>query len=265
MENTIICRYLDDDQFDDMLSTSSLFFTHRDQIPEYEEGKLPDNIEMQIRYWSSQNHDAILKQQFSQFNSSCIISSYNEENILAKELQQTQEFLDKSFFSCWHISQKFNTEVMKGLGKSIAIKTSTNKLLKSFEKKGIMVQSGRIYYYTDLNEINALRRRNLLFSIPKIWQNENEFRILLPLYKSTEIFLYETYPEYRNKRRDKEYKMYKSLSENIINDEYSHGVLVPFDLRIISEIYLPTNKLEKFKKKLESTNLIKKTMTYGDR
>lgn len=262
MENAIIYRYLDEEQFEDMLSNSSLFFTHRDKIPEYEEGKLPKNIEMQIRYWASQNHNAILQQQFHQFHSSYIMSSYNEENILAKELQQTQEFLDKSFFCCWHMSEQFNVNVMKGLGKSIAIKTSTNKLLKNLYKKGIVVQSGKIHYYTDLNEINALRRRNLLFSIPKTWENENEFRILLPLFKSAEIFHYEAYPKYRTARSDKEYAMYQNLLNRIIHTEDTHGVQVPFDLRIISEIQLPVNKLKQFENKLKETNLISKTITY---
>lgn len=262
MNNEIIFRYLDVAQFRDMVENLSLFFIHRDQISQYEEGKLPENIETQIRYWANRNHFAILQQQFQKFNSSYILSSYNEEAIVQDEIRKTLNFLDLSFFSCWHLSKNFNQDVMRGLGKSIGIKTSKNKLLNLLLKKGIIVQSGKIYYYENLNNINALKRINLLFAVPKIFEGENEFRILLSLFKSMEIYQYENFPENRTKKRQKEYLMYKKLLNNIVYNEDIHGVRVPFDLRIISEIYMTSEIANQFNDLLLKNNLIKKIRIY---
>nr|DAI24290.1 MAG TPA: hypothetical protein [Caudoviricetes sp.] len=262
MGNEIIFRYLDVGQFIDIVDNLSLFFIHRDQISQYEEGKLPDNIETQIRYWARINHFAILQHQFQQFASDCVLSTYDEENIIQDEIRKTLNFLNLSFFSCWHLSKNFDKNVMQGLGKSIGIKTSKKKLLNSLFKKGIIVQSGKIFYYEDLNRINALKRLNLLFAIPKIFENENEFRILLPLFKSHEIYQYENFPKNQTIRRTKEYLMYKCLLKNIVYDENTHGVRVPFDLRIISEIYMSTEIVNQLHDLLTKNNLLKKIKIY---
>lgn len=271
MSDIILWRYLTFEQLEDILDTSTLFFTHRDKIPEYEEGKIPDNSAEQYRDWSEQCYAGV-KNMYSLMGVKTIASTYNSENIVQGELKKTKDFINNTYFVCFRKDKNFSQTAKEHLNKHLAIKISYSKLSTYWKNIGLYTISSDIYYTQNRNNINALKRLNLLLNIPNSWEDEQEFRILLPLYESSETFLYKNHLEdlkrsgispQDDEDKDlyiskKEYDLFRRLQSEIIEDENNHGVKVPFDTSIIEEIYIPIDKYDEYSKKYpEFTNKLR--------
>lgn len=259
MSDIILWRYLTFEQLEDMLDTSTLFFTHRDKITEYEEGRLPDNIENQYKDWTEKCFRSIKMMNFL-MGVKTVVSTYKCEDIVQGEIEKTKLFVNNTYFVCFRKDTSFSLETMKNLNKHLAIKISFSKLSKYWEKIGVYNISSDIYYVQNRNNINALERLSLLLNVPSIWENEQEFRILLPLLETSEECMYKMHLAYLQKEgispenddeKDlymsfKKYSMVQKLRSQVIEDENSYGVKVPFDTKIIDEIYVPEDQYYKY-------------------
>lgn len=271
MSDIILWRYLTFEQLEDILDTSTLFFTHRDQIPEYEEGKIPDNSAEQYREWAEQCYTGV-KIMHSLMGVETVASTYNLESIVQGEMKKTEDFINNTYFVCFRKDKFFSQTVKNALNKHLAIKISYSKLSTYWKNIGLYTISSDIYYTQNRNSINALKRLNLLLNVPNIWEDEQEFRILLPLNDDYKTYLYKVHLEDLEEKgilpeddddkdlymSKKEYDLFRRLQSEIIEDENNHGVKVPFDTSIIEEIYIPIDKYDEYSKKYpEFTNKLR--------
>lgn len=263
MDDITLWRYLTFEQFEDMLETSTLFFTHRDALPDYyEEGRIPDNIESQYKEWAEHCNTSI-KIMLSLTGTETIASTYNLENITKGEKEKTKQFINNTYFVCFRKDKNFSQIIKNNLNKHLAIKISYSKLSIYWKDIGVYTISSDIYYTKNKNNINALKRLNILLNVSSDWKDEKEFRILLPLYESDETYLYKLHledlkergisPENDEEQASymslKEYNMFRKLQSEIIKNEDCYGVKVPFDTNLIEEIYIPIDKYDKYSKK----------------
>lgn len=250
MNDFYIWKYMDFYKFESLVVDKKMFFTFKNYFESASEGKrttktLSQKVEelfaiaLSSLPLSPSDTSVIIndgthsiEQLISSSSGNTLIVS--DQKIHAKaQLQAIEQNLNKIGISCWTMETEFSetlwSKFVDSSSSGVAIKVKKNKLLSLFDENHIDYKAGAIKYLDFSTEsFSPWNEYNFLFHMEKRgYQDEKEFRVLIPMYKNHGMRAYEIMLKNLGETRQRsplDYEdLYETYKNNSIFQEFHNG------------------------------------------
>ena len=242
MSDVALWRYMDFWKFSDIIDNNRLFFAFRNSFADAHEGKETNQTITQIT-------DYFITNMLSLYPGEGTLIG-NEQDFVNTRRKQIQLWLDQMGINCWHINPSINRAMISKFADdpidAVIIKSSKERICSVLKEQFIEFECDEVKYIDFKKDTFDPRGHyNFLFHMPNYPHlvKENEFRFIIPVYRSREDCMHEYY--HADSIPSKEYIARKSLRDNAIKN----GFFVKIDTdKLIEAIYCNSTVVDEIKK-----------------
>lgn len=237
----ILWRYISLDKFNDLINTSSLFFSFRKGFADKEEGRTTDNnISSQIdAYMNKMISVQMLQKLMLRSNNGVMIMGRTPEEFVKLSIKKIEGDVNDIAISCWHINCNEEQLMWKNYAgdNGIAIVTTYGQLKKELVSISPYFSLSKVKYVDyDKASFNAENAIEYVLHKGKIFATENELRACIGLHRYSEEFLSKDFLIETNRA---EWVEEIKLLEKLREDKLEKGIKIKVNLNnLINNVFV---------------------------